>query len=88
MRKLFCLLLCLLLALPALCAAEAEEEDLDIEEYSEDDQEHAAAQWNFPVALEDMKPEFVVLANKHYLLGKDFVCKPLVKIKKIGRAHV
>jgi D-alanyl-D-alanine carboxypeptidase len=35
------------------------------------------------VALEDMKPEFVVLANKHYLLGKDFVCKPLVKIKSM-----
>ena len=83
MRKLFCLLLCLLLALPALCASEAEEEELDIEEYSEDDQEYAAAQWNFPVALEDMKPEFVVLANKHYLLGKDFVCKPLVKIKSM-----
>ena len=83
MRKLFCLLLCLLLALPALCASEAEEEELDIEEYSEDDQEYAAVQWNFPVALEDMKPEFVVLANKHYLLGKDFVCKPLVKIKSM-----
>ena len=83
MRKLFCLLLCLLLALPALCASEAEEEELDIEEYSEDDQEYAAVQWTFPVALEDMKPEFVVLANKHYLLGKDFVCKPLVKIKSM-----
>jgi len=83
MRKVCCLLLCLLLALPALCASEAEEEELDIEEYSEDDQEYAAVQWNFPVALEDMKPEFVVLANKHYLLGKDFVCKPLVKIKSM-----
>ena len=83
MRKVCCLLFCLLLVLPVLSSAEVEEEELDIEEYSEDDQEYSEIQWLFPVALEDMKPEYVVLANKHYLLGKDFVCKPLKKIKSM-----
>ena len=83
MRKVCCLLICLLLVLPVLSLAEVEEEELDIEEYSEDDREYSEVQWLFPVALEDMKPEYVVLANKHYLLGKDFVCKPLKKIKSM-----
>lgn len=40
--------------------------------------------WTFPVALEDMQPEFVVLANKHYLLDSKFVVTPLKKIKSMS----
>ena len=83
MRRVICFLACLILLLPAFSLAETDEEELDIEEYSEDDKEYSEVTWTFPVALEDMKPEFVVLANKHYLLGKDFVCKPLKKIKSM-----
>lgn len=83
MRRVICFLACLVLLLPVFSLAETDEEELDIEEYSEDDKEYSEVPWTFPVALEDMKPEFVVLANKHYLLGKDFVCKPLKKIKSM-----
>ncbi len=38
--------------------------------------------WTFPVALEDMTPDFVRLANKHYLLSKDFKPAPLVTVKQ------
>ncbi len=40
--------------------------------------------WTFPVALEDMQPEYVVLANKHYLLDSKFVVNPLKKIKSLS----
>ena len=40
--------------------------------------------WTFPVALEDMQPEFVVLTNKHYLLDSKFVVTPLKKIKSMS----
>ena len=70
-------------ALP--CLAE-EAEDFSIEEIVEDVDLDATfyedIPWNFPVALEDMKPEYVVLANKHYLLDSSFVCEPLVTAKK------
>ena len=39
------------------------------------------AVWRFPVALEDMQPQFVMLANKYMLLSKDFVPDPLVTVK-------
>ena len=38
--------------------------------------------WDFPVALSDMEPAFVVLANKHMLLSRNFVPEPLVSMKK------
>ena len=38
--------------------------------------------WDFPVALEDMNPEYIILANKHYLLDKKYVPKDLVKVPK------
>ena len=38
--------------------------------------------WNFPVALADMDPEMIRLANKHVLLGKNFVPEPLVSMKQ------
>lgn len=86
MKRRICLLLALLLALPA---ALAEEQELDLEELIvEETVEGEAAEpageaaWTFPVALEDMQPAFVVLANKHYKLDKSFVPEPLVKMKE------
>ena len=61
--------------------AEEELSMLDvIEEIDVDAPTYGNVAWDFPVALEDMKPEFVVLANKHYLLDSKFVCEPLTKI--------
>ena len=86
MKRIICLLLALLLLLPVLAAAE-DEEELDIEETIEeesgDEVEDGEAAWDFPVALEDMNPDFVILANKHYLLEEGFYVKPLVKVKKL-----
>ena len=92
MKKIICLLLAMILLIPILACAE-DEDDLDIEESTEDpeivetaeEEETKAgeATWDFPVALEDMNPDFVVLANKHYLLPKGFYVKPLVKAKKL-----
>jgi len=86
MKRRICLLLALLLVLPA---ALAEEQELDLEELIvEEAVEGEAAEpageatWTFPVALEDMQPAFVVLANKHYKLDKSFVPEPLVKMKE------
>ncbi|MCR5296893.1 MAG: M15 family metallopeptidase [Clostridiales bacterium] len=82
MRKLLCLVLALLMILPA---AALSEEDIEIEEITDNPeaQENGGPVWHFPVALEDMNPDFVKIANKHYLLDKSFVCKPLVKIKSL-----
>ena len=93
MKKILCIVLSLFLLLPARTLAELDEEELVIEETVEGEEGYdtpemtdapevpAEAVWGFQVALEDMKPEFVILANKHYLLDKNFVCKPLKKIK-------
>ena len=82
MRRLLCLVLALLMILPA---AALSEEDIEIEEITDNPeaQENGGPVWHFPVALEDMNPDFVKIANKHYLLDKSFVCKPLVKIKSL-----
>ena len=92
MKKILCLLAALVLFLPAAAAAELEEDELVLEEFLDEpgEVETAAEEpgpeasadgelWNFPVALEDMDPDFVVLANKHYLLDKDYYVGPLVK---------
>lgn len=63
-------------AVPA-CAADFEEEDLDLDDLMEIREDLL---WTFPVALEDMKPEYIRLANKHYLLSKDYVPENLVKV--------
>ena len=77
-----------LLPVPAASAAEPDDTELEIEEIIEeidlDATVYGDAVWDFPVALEDMNPDFVVLANKHYLLDPKFVCKPLVKIKSMS----
>ena len=88
MKRILCMLLALMLMLPVLTAAE-DEEELDIEETIEEEiiegeaAEDGEAVWNFPVALEDMNPDFVILANKHYLLKEGYYVKPLVKVKKL-----
>ena len=71
-------LMILLLLFTAAAGAEGfVEEDLDIAELQEIRED---ALWTFPVALEDMNPDYIVLANKHYLLPKDFVPDNLVKV--------
>ena len=79
---LFSALACLAsLCLPAL----AEEDELMIEEIVEnidlDAVVYGDVPWDFPVPLEDMEPDYVRLANKHYLLEKDFYAAPLVTVK-------
>ena len=84
MKRLLCAVLALMMLIPAAMA----DGDLEIEEIIEvidlDATVYGDAVWDFPVALEDMEPDFVVLANKHYLLDSKFVCKPLVKIKSMS----
>ena len=86
MKKTIRMLLILLCACMITVPAAAEEEigldellsigEIEVEEL---------AVWTFPVALEDMDPEFVQLANKHYLLDKDYVPEPLVTIKALKK---
>ena len=62
MKRIICLLLALILMLPVLAAAE-DEEELDIEETIDGESEEDAAEtgeavWDFPVALDDMNPDF------------------------------
>ena len=81
MKKLLCVLCVLALMIPALSLAELDEEELEIEEFDLDAGVPAEeAVWDFPVALEDMNPEYIILANKHYLLDKNYVPKDLVKV--------
>ena len=86
MKRILCLLAALVLCF-AFAACAEEEEELLVEEAVEGNEQEAessgGAEWTFPVALEDMNPDFVVLANKHYLLEKGYFCKPLKKIKSI-----
>lgn len=49
-----------------------------VEEVLLDDDE---ALWYFPVALEDMEPDMIRLANKHIYLSSGFVPDPLVTMK-------
>ena len=80
MKKICCFLLALLLLLPVFASAELEEEEITLDDVEEE--QTGEAEWTFPVALEDMEPQFVVLANKHYKLSKNFVPNPLVKMKQ------
>ena len=68
------LLLCACGAAAAEEALPAGEDDLLIVETYE------VGEWLFPVALEDMNPEYIRLANKHYLLDSDYVPDDLVKV--------
>ena len=87
MKRIICILITLALFLPALSLAELDEEELMLEEVDEaeeaeegGEESSGEAVWDFPVALEDMNPEYIILANKHYLLDKKYVPKDLVKV--------
>ena len=75
-----------LFPLLSLSSADEESDDFSIEEIVEDVDLDAAVygnvSWSFPVALEDMNPEYIILANKHYLLDKSYVPDDLVKVPK------
>ena len=83
MKKGISLILILLLVFTGAAAgATATEEEIDLDdllEIGEVEVEEIAA-WNFPLALEDMNPEYIVLANKHYLLDPDYVPEDLVLV--------
>lgn len=74
-------LLALLLVLVSAFTAAAGEDEIEIEELLlipvVDDYDPL---WTFPVALEDMRPDYIRLANKHYLLESDYVPEDLVKL--------
>lgn len=65
----------------AFAEAEVEIEEI-IEEVNLDAAVYGGVAWNFPLALEEMNPEYIRLANKHYLLAKDYVPDDLVKVPK------
>lgn len=82
MRRTVSFLLAFLLVLAAVPGMQAEgfeEEEFVMEDLAED----IDLLWTFPVALEDLDPDFVRLANKHYLLDKNYVPEPLVNIKAL-----
>lgn len=81
-------LLTALCLLPIGLALAEDDDELLMEELVEEvllDDEAALsgeAVWDFPVALEDLDPTLVVLANKHYLLDKNYVSGKLVAVKQ------
>ena len=81
MKKLLCALLAGMLLAGAAGTVLAEEE-LDISDLVLEEIPMGDLLWDFPVALEDMNPEYIILANKHYLLSKDYVPADLVKVPK------
>ena len=85
MKRLTCILAALIMILSCAALA-ADDEDLDIREIVDeidmDAADYGGVEWTFPVALEDMNPEYLVLANKHYLLSPDYVPPDLVKVPK------
>ena len=86
-RRISMLLAVLLLwciAVPGTAEGGFEEEEIDIFDLEEMSETVAASDplWEFPVALEDMNPEYIRLANKHYLLPEKYVPDNLVKVPK------
>ena len=78
------ILLFLGIAVPGIAEGGFEEEEIDIFDLEELPETVIAGDelWDFPVALEDMNPEFIRLANKHYLLPENYVPDNLVKVPK------
>ena len=71
MRRICCFLLAFLLIIPAFATAELDEEELEFEDLELDENgvpveaaDSGEAVWTFPVALEDMDPEYIILAKK------------------------
>ena len=83
-RMLLVLLLLWCIAVPGAAEGGFEEEEIDILDLEELPETVMSGDelWGFPVALEDMNPEFIRLANKHYLLSEDYVPDNLVKVPK------
>ena len=75
------LLLCVFM-LPVPAGGEISEEEVDLDDLLniEIDEIEEFAVWNFPVALEDMNPEYIRLVNNHYMLEPDYVPEDLVKL--------
>ena len=82
---LFCIML--LTAVVSCCAEDMEEDELLIEEIVEyvdlDEAVDGNSEWHFEIPLADLEPELIRLANKHYLLEKDYSAKPLVSVKAL-----
>ncbi len=83
MRRILAAMLGLML-ITGLVPVGAEEEEL---EFSIDDlvdleeiPVYGDAGWTFPVDLMDMEPDMIRLANKHYLLGKDYGPEPIMSM--------
>ena len=78
-------LLLMLSLLPVSGLAEEEEEEilfsLEDEVELEEIPGYGDVEWNFPLMLEQMDPDMIRLANKHVLLGSEFVPDPLVSMK-------
>ena len=72
------------IVMPGTAEGGFEEEEIDIFDLEEMSETVAVGDplWDFPVALEDMNPEFIRLANKHYLLPDNYVPDNLVKVPK------
>ena len=86
-RRISILLVILLLwciAVPGTAEGGFEEEEIDIFDLEDLPETVMAGDelWDFTVALEDMNPEFIRLANKHYLLPENYVPDNLVKVPK------
>ena len=80
MKRIGAVLLALLL-LPCPGLSEEDDDELLVEEFIEPaDGSREEVEWTFPVALADMNPEYIQLANRHYLLGSDYVPPDLVKV--------
>ena len=77
----FLLLICA--AVPGSAEGGFTEEEIDIEDLEDlpETADIGDPLWSFPVALEDLNPEYIRLANKHYLLPEDYVPE-LVKVPK------
>ncbi len=78
-------LLALALALLTVGAVLAEEEDSLLSDLYSDlefEESYDDVVWDFPVLLSDMDPELIRIANRQYLLPKDYVPQNLVKVPK------
>ena len=80
MKRFLAIFFAMILLLPCLAEAE-DDDDLLIEEFIEPaDGSWGDVEWTFPLTLSQMNPEYIRLANKHYLLDSDYVPSDLVKV--------
>ena len=90
-KRLFIFLLCGAALWGSPVSRAEDDEELMIEEIIEyvdlDAPAYGDVEWNFPVALEDMNPNYIVLANKHYLLSDKFVPE-LVKVPTLANGGI